>query len=68
MNKIAFVIPLHPKHYSLAHTFMQSFMLCNINKQADLCFVFSSEEDSKSFDVFLNRDNNVKNVAMGGGG
>ncbi|WP_104686092.1 hypothetical protein [Helicobacter bilis] len=68
MNKVAFVIPLHPKHYTLANTFMQSFMLCNINKQADLCFVFSSEEDSKSFDVFANRNNGIKNVAMGGGG
>lgn len=67
MNKVSFVIPLHEKHYSLAQEFMQSFKKYNIDKQADLHFVLSTQQDSQSFDSYMQANPIIDNYGGGGG-
>ncbi|MCR8696650.1 MULTISPECIES: hypothetical protein [Campylobacter] len=49
MNKICFLIPTHLPRFENAYKFMRSFIDCELNKQADLCFVFSSYNDEIAF-------------------
>lgn len=49
MNKIAFVVPVYPPHYSFAYSLIKSYKKFFINLQADIYFVFTSQEDRKLF-------------------
>lgn len=53
MNKVAFVIPIHEKHYGLAQEFMQSFVKYGMASQSDLHFVLSTQQDLQSFDAYM---------------
>ena len=48
-NKICFLIPTHLPRFERAYAFMRSFRNCDLHKQADLCFVFSSYSDEITF-------------------
>ena len=56
MSKVAFVIPLHQKHYELAREFIQSFKKYGIDKQSDLYFVLSTKQDLHSFDSYIHEN------------
>jgi hypothetical protein len=53
LKKCAFVIPLHPKHYNHGHTIAKELA----QSDADLYFVFSTEEDKNDF--FKNADSGI---------
>lgn len=48
-NKICFLIPTHLPRFERAYAFMRSFRNCDLHRQADLCFVFSSYSDEITF-------------------
>lgn len=49
MKKVAFITPIYPPHYKYAYQMILSFNKCLLDKQADLWFVFSNEEEKDSF-------------------
>lgn len=53
-NKIAFLMPVYPPHYKYMKNFMKGFYKYSIDKQADLWFVFSNEEDKSHFPKIKN--------------
>lgn len=48
-KKIAFILPTYPPHYDRTKHFVKSFKKNGLSKQADIWFVFSSEDDKNSF-------------------
>lgn len=65
MCRVAFVIPLHEKHYKFAHEFIQSFVRYSMDKQSDLYFILSTEYDLQTFDAYI--QSNSINYYYGGG-
>lgn len=56
MNNICFLLPCHPPHYGFVRDFKKSFDHHNYGKQADICLVFTNEEEKEAFgdcDKFL---------------
>ena len=49
MNKVCFLIPVYPPHFSYLDNFIESFKKYNYNNQADICVVFTNEEESSSY-------------------
>lgn len=49
MNKCAFVIPIHPKHFSYVRHILESL----IGSDADIWFVFTSSEEKALLDINL---------------
>ena len=49
-NKICFVMPIYPPHYEFARKFLSSFNNFGINKQADVAFVFTNEDERNAWD------------------
>ena len=46
-NKVCFLMPIYPPHYQLAKQFLASFKKYSIDKQADVAFVFTNEEEQE---------------------
>ncbi len=49
MNKVCFLIPVYPPHFSYLDNFIESFKKYNYDNQADICVVFTNEEESLSY-------------------
>ena len=52
MNKCAFIIPLHPKHFNYGYYIINQLQ----NSDADLYFVFTNIEDKDNFYKELKED------------
>jgi hypothetical protein len=48
-KRIAFMMPVYPPHYDYARNFLRSFKKHKLDKQADIWFVFSNNEDLAMF-------------------
>lgn len=49
MNKIAFVVTIYPPHFHYFEKLKESFYRFNLDKQADLWLVFTTEEEKKLY-------------------
>ena len=49
MNNICFLIPIYPPHYDFVRDFKKSFDNLDYDKQADICFVFTNEDEKELF-------------------
>lgn len=49
MNKVCFLMPIYPNHYVFAKNFINSFLANDLDKQADLAFIFSNKKDRDLF-------------------
>ncbi|KAA6224946.1 MULTISPECIES: hypothetical protein [unclassified Campylobacter] len=61
MNKICFLMPIPTPYFKKDGEFIVSFLKYNLDKQADLAFVFSSYEQADSFKKF---DCNAKYISI----
>ncbi len=48
-RKIAFLVPTYPPHFWRARDLVKSFKKHKLNKQADLWFVFTNDDEAKQF-------------------
>lgn len=53
-NKIAFIIPIYPPHFTYAKNIITSFRLNNLTEQADLWFIFTNEKEQADFGNYKN--------------
>ena len=60
MNKCAFVVPLHPKHFQYGYTIIGSLN----GSDADVYFVFTTAEDKNIFQAGLVDDIDVKGLIL----
>ncbi|WP_020003613.1 hypothetical protein [Brachyspira innocens] len=49
MKKIAFLIPTFPGHFNYAHDLYNSYMHYDLDEQADIWFILTTEEEKKDF-------------------
>lgn len=47
-KRIAFLMPIIPRHFTYARNFLASFEYHKLNKQADFYFIFSNKEEEKA--------------------
>ena len=48
-KKVAIIVPIYPPHFKRAKSLLESFKKHKLDKQADLWFVFTNEEEKKEF-------------------
>ena len=48
-KKIAILVPTYPPHFGRAYDLLKSFKKYDFNKQADLHFIFTNEEEAEQF-------------------
>lgn len=48
-KKVAFICPTHPPHFDFVKSMISSFLENDLDKQADLWFIFSNKNDADNF-------------------